>query len=57
MYNLALLLEATAINKDNFEEVLSHYLQLNEKVQDDRYIQGIGRVEKAIRNLNRIKNI
>lgn len=57
MYNLALLLEATANNKDNFEEALSHYLQLNEKVQDDRYIQGIGRVEKAIRNLNRIKNI
>jgi hypothetical protein len=57
MYNLALLLEATANNKDNFEEALSHYLQLNEKAPDDRYIQGIGRVEKAIRNLNRIKNI
>ena len=57
MYNLAILLEATAINKDNFEEALSHYLQLNEKVQDDRYIQCIGRVETAIRNLKRIKNI
>ena len=56
-YNLAILLEATAKNKDNFEEALSYYLELNEKVQDDKYIEGIGRIEKAIRVMKRIKNI
>ena len=57
MYNLALLLEASANSKDNYEEALSYYIQLNEKIQDDRYIEGIGRIEKVIRNMKRIKNI
>ena len=57
MYNLALLLEATASIKDNYEEALSYYIQLNDKIQDDRYIEGIGRIEKVIRNMKRIKNI
>jgi tetratricopeptide (TPR) repeat protein len=57
MYNLALLLEATANIKDNYEEALSYYIQLNDKIQDDRYIEGIGRIEKVIRNMKRIKNI
>ncbi len=57
MYNLALSLEASAKSKDNYEEALSYYIQLNEKIQDDRYIEGIGRIEKVIRNMKRIKNI
>jgi len=57
MYNLALLLEATANIKDNYEEALSYYIQLNDKTPDDRYIEGIGRIEKVIRNMKRIKNI
>ena len=57
MYNLALLLEATANIKDNYEEALSYYIQLNDKIPDDRYIEGIGRIEKVIRNMKRIKNI